>query len=119
MLLPGPIIMLLQRGAETVQKPNQSKRERARVEVTRLIAALDNYALQHVGLYPDSLQALIEPDSLGHRHLNLTRGPRDPWKREYIYTRDPVNVATLGADGKPGGTGDDADIDYQAIIDGR
>jgi hypothetical protein len=41
MLLPGPIIMLLQRGAETVQKPNQSKVQGARVEVTRIIEALD------------------------------------------------------------------------------
>jgi len=30
-----------------------------------------------------------------------------------------VNVLTLGADGVPGGTGDDADIDYVSIVNGQ
>lgn len=41
--------------------------------------------------------------------------PNDPWGRPYVY-RSPgdggkdYDLATYGADGKPGGTGEDADI---------
>jgi general secretion pathway protein G len=41
--------------------------------------------------------------------------PVDPWKDPYVYappgngSDEPV-ITSLGKDGKPGGTGDDADI---------
>jgi general secretion pathway protein G len=50
-------------------------------------------------------------------HGVLRRLPTDPWDRPYLYTidaRGPV-VSTLGADGKPGGQGDDADWDQYSI----
>jgi general secretion pathway protein G len=41
--------------------------------------------------------------------------PKDPWGRDYLYEAPTTDVPepkikTLGADGKPGGTGNDADI---------
>jgi general secretion pathway protein G len=40
--------------------------------------------------------------------------PVDPWGRPYIYkapgTKGDFDVVSLGRDGRPGGTGEDADI---------
>jgi len=43
--------------------------------------------------------------------------PLDPWKREYVYTTtasefEPFSLYSLGADGQPGGDGDNKDIGY-------
>jgi general secretion pathway protein G len=97
----------------------QSPPARTKADICVIHEGLDSHAADNGGRYPDSLEALVTPDELGHGYLNLTRIPRDPWGREYIYVRDSVNVMTLGADGKPGGTGDDADIDYKTIVNGR
>ena len=76
------------------------------------------YANQHAGQYPPSLAPLVAPDSKGHCLLDGFGGrlPRDPWKREYVYepphTGHPSpRVFSLGKDGHPGGSGDDADVD--------
>ena len=85
-------------------------------EIETLSFALDAYALQNEGRYPADLGALIAPNAAGERLLNRTTVPRDPWNREYLY--DPPTagatrprIYSLGADGKPGGTGIDADVD--------
>ena len=40
--------------------------------------------------------------------------PKDPWKRDYIYkypgNKSVFDLYSLGADGKPGGEREDADI---------
>lgn len=111
MLLPGPIIMLLQRCAETVQQPNQSKCQRARDDVTAIRAALDSYAMQHAGQYPESLAELVAPDASGFPYMNSTSVLRDPWDHQYVYARGPLRLLSYGRDGAPGGTGEDADIE--------
>jgi hypothetical protein len=76
--------------------------------------------MNNAGHYPPSLDLLVAPDTNGNRYLNQTRLPRDPWDREYCYVvGPPPNVGTFGADGKPGGTGDNADIDSASIVNGR
>jgi general secretion pathway protein G len=59
----------------------------------------------------------------GARYLNVDKVPADPWGREYLY--DPPGedqkrprVYTLGADGKVGGAGEDADVDSWTMRDG-
>ena len=55
-------------------------------------------------------------------YLNGFNGkiPKDPWKHEYHYepptqTYPNPHVWSYGADGKRGGTGDDADIDSEDL----
>lgn len=110
-----------------VAKPDQPGPTRASMAVrTRVIAdisalkmGLDSFATNNAGKYPDSLTVLVMPDLNGHRYLNQSTVPRDPWNREYVYVCDPVNVLSYGRDGVAGGTGDDADIDYASIEAGR
>ena len=44
----------------------------------------------------------------------LDKPPKDPWSRPYLYlhpgSHGDVDVFSYGADGKPGGDGEDADV---------
>ena len=91
----------------------------ARSQIELLSTALDSYRLD-VGRYPSTEQGLrvlrVEPS--GTRNWNgpyLSRNiPKDPWGNEYRY-RYPgeygeFDLWSYGADGRPGGTGDNAEI---------
>ena len=95
--------------------------ERAQVlaDIAVMHEALEAFANNNARTYPDTLDLLVTPDTNGHRYLNKTRIPKDPWGRDYIYCgkKDP-RVMTLGADGKPGGTGENADVDNHSILIG-
>jgi general secretion pathway protein G len=91
----------------------------ARAQIEALDKALDQYRLD-VRRYPSAEQGL---DALVNKPGNETSWsgpylkkavPNDPWGRPYVY-RTPGQKAefdlfSLGRDGKPGGTGEDADI---------
>lgn len=97
---------------------------RVKTDITAIDQALGEYAINNGGQYPDSLDVLIQPDDNGHRLLDRTTMPVDPWKNEYLY--DPPSpgeprprVYTLGKDGAVGGEGDNKDIDNWMIKDGE
>lgn len=77
-----------------------------RMDFKAISDALEVYRLKH-GKLPDSLEALV-----ADRELKAL--PRDPWRAAYLYERvgagDGYRLATLGADGAPGGTGANADL---------
>lgn len=87
------------------------------IETALKIYRLDNY------IYPTTeqgLEALIIPSTLEPEPRNFKQGgylaemPMDPWGRPYLYLspgeyRD-VDLYSLGADGLPGGEGQNADI---------
>ena len=83
---------------------------KARADIATLEQGLQMYRLDNLR-YPttdEGLQALV-----GGNYI--PRLPNDPWDRPYVYAapgRDgrPFHVATLGADGREGGTEDNADI---------
>jgi general secretion pathway protein G len=83
---------------------------KARADIATLEQGIDIYRLENLR-YPtgeEGLQALVAGNQ-------LRRLPNDPWNRPYLYSapgRDgkPFTVATLGADGREGGSGEDADI---------
>jgi general secretion pathway protein G len=102
----------------------QSHAQRIRADISTIKEALDMYAMHNAGNYPSSLTPLVTPDANGHRYLNHATVPKDPWGEVYGYAppgpgRPQPRVFTLGRDGLPGGTGDDEDVDYEAIVDGR
>lgn len=56
---------------------------------------------------PAHRDSYIDPDQFEGNEC------RDPWDRPYIYRRDQeggFEIISFGADGKPGGTGDDRDM---------
>jgi general secretion pathway protein G len=91
----------------------------ARAQIEALGKALGQYQID-VGRYPSTAQGLAalvsRPDAdVRWAGPYLAKAlPADPWGRPYIY-RSPgehgdYDLSSLGRDGKPGGTGDSAEI---------
>lgn len=82
--------------------------------------AVWEYASAHDGCFPPSLEALISADQNGAVFLRCARVPRDPWGRPFRYelsTRFPgFRVYSLGEDSRPGGEGEDGDIDSLTLL---
>ena len=96
-----------------------SKAKAAKIEIANLASAMELYRLTE-GTYPSNEQgiaALVEAPaggSWGGPYLTRKSAVNDPWGRPYLY-KSPgehcvFDVSTPGADGKPGGTGNDQDI---------
>lgn len=107
-----------------VGRGEDAKEAKAVADVESLGVALDLYSSDN-GVYPTTeqgLDALREPPTLPPtpRVWNgpylKKRMPLDPWGRAYLYQSpgvgDPAtyDLQSLGADGRPGGFGRDADI---------
>lgn len=102
----------------------QAQSVKAKSDIQAIMQSLTEYAINNKGSYPSSLQPLVTPDTNGHCYLEgyNQKIPRDPWKREYLYEpptpeHPKPHVYSLGADGKRGGTDDDADIDSDRIVE--
>jgi general secretion pathway protein G len=104
--------------------------EKAKVQVTKtqiraLEGALDAYKLDN-GFYPTTdqgLDALITKPVVGRipdkwrdgGYLKPARIPKDPWGKDYVYVSPgsegrEYEITSYGADGEPGGEGNNADI---------
>ena len=105
-----------------IRQLGSAKHKIAEQSIERLSGILDLYRLD-VGNYPTTSQGL---QALSQNTGNVTgwNGPyikdasgiNDPWGRPYQYkspsdrTGHAFDIITLGADGRPGGDGEDADI---------
>lgn len=103
---------------------SEARSATARTQIELLGTALDNYRLDN-GAYPSTEQGLEAlrvkparaPIPASWRGPYLRKDvPNDPWGRPYIYrfpgdrNAGSYDLSSLGRDGKPGGTGEDADI---------
>jgi general secretion pathway protein G len=99
---------------------SDSRVRSARLQIDSLAAALDLFYLD-TGRYPtatEGLQALITRspsiDRWNGPYLQQSTVPVDPWGQPYEYRVPGENgaydIVSLGSDGRPGGTGDAADI---------
>lgn len=101
-----------------------AKEATARAQIEMLGAALDAFRLD-TGRYPTTEQGLaalwtapsVEPRPINWRGPYLRKPvPMDPWGTAYVYrapgteSRTGYDLLSLGADGKPGGVGEDADV---------
>lgn len=98
-----------------------SKAKTAKIQIANLSTAMDLYYLSN-GSYPteqQGMKALVERPADGAPawdgpYLNKADGIIDPWGRPYLYkqpgTHGKFDISSLGADGKEGGTGEDADL---------
>lgn len=92
----------------------------AKAQIEALSHAVDTYRID-MGRFPDpneGLQALVKPPAdAGHWNGPYLRKevPLDPWGHAYVYRVPGTNgreyaIESLGRDGQPGGTGEDADL---------
>lgn len=94
----------------------KAKRTTAATQMKTFEQALDLYKLDN-GRYPSTdqgFEALTSGDR-GEPYLKGGKIPRDPWGNAYVYMSPgeggkPYEILSYGADGQPGGSGDDADI---------
>lgn len=106
-------------GPKMFGKVGTSKQKTAKTQISLFESALDTYRLD-TGKYPTTeqgLQALrIKPQG-----VNKWEGPYlpkdiplDTWGNPYQYKspgdHGPYDIISFGADGKPGGEGEDTDI---------
>jgi general secretion pathway protein G len=105
--------------------PSQDKAmaTKARADIATLESALEQYRLDNL-VYPatgDGLNALVAPPPSLVQPERYRRGgyikrlPDDPWGRPYHYQAPGADgkafdIWSTGADGVPGGTGENADI---------
>ena len=105
------------------QHVGAAKSATAKSQIEMLGAALDAYRLDN-GAYPTTEQGLnalwekptINPPANWRSPYLRKPVPNDPWGLAYLYAfpgqQNPngYDLLSYGADGKPGGQGDDADI---------
>ncbi len=97
----------------------KAKQKTAQTQIQMLATALDLFHLD-VGRYPtdeEGLKSLYsKPESTpGWSGPYLDKqAPKDPWGREYTYKcpgeHGPYDLYSMGADGQPGGEGENSDI---------
>jgi general secretion pathway protein G len=105
-----------------VSRPDEARIIAAKQDIATLMQALKLYRLDN-GRYPTTeqgLQALVVKPTSDPIPANwkaggyLERLPNDPWGHPYQYlnpgVHGEIDVFSLGADGQPGGEGNDADI---------
>jgi len=93
----------------------KAKRTAARTQMKALESAVSLYKLD-VGRYPttdEGLEALVDPPNDADPYMQKI--PKDPWDHPYVYLSPspdgkPYEIRSYGADGQPGGDGDNADI---------
>jgi general secretion pathway protein G len=98
----------------------KARRTQVRTQIENFMTALTAY-YGDVGTFPPTelgLQALrVKPEGVNNwAHPYLEKDiPLDPWGRPYLYKYpgehgDTPEIVSLGADGQPGGEGENADI---------
>lgn len=109
-----------------LERPEQARRTKARMQIEGLEAALKLFKLDN-GYYPSTeqgLTALVEQPTTGRLPKHWKEGgyldkgivPLDPWGNPFIYISPGVmnkeyDLEAYGADGEDGGEGNDADIE--------
>lgn len=105
-----------------LDEPERARRTSAATQIRSFEEALGMFRLDN-GFYPSTeqgLQALVNQPTIGRipaRYKDggyIRRIPNDPWGNPYVYLAPGVHgdydLLSYGADGQPGGEGDNADI---------
>lgn len=105
-----------------ISRPDEARVLAAKQDIASLMQALKLYRLdnQRYPLTEQGLQALVEKPTSAPLPPNWKTGgyverlPKDPWGNPYQYLNPglhgEIDVFSFGADGAPGGDGNDADI---------
>jgi len=95
----------------------QASVQKAKTDIAMLDQAIEAYRIDNV-TYPTAAQglAVLVAPRIGAAAGGgyIKKLPEDPWKRPYVYAmpgqHGAFDISSLGADGAPGGTGENADI---------
>jgi general secretion pathway protein G len=110
-----------------IGRPDEARVIAARQDIASLMQALKLYRLdnQRYPVTEQGLQALVTRPEVAPLAANWKAGgyverlPRDPWGNPYQYLNPglhgEIDIFSLGADGLPGGEGNDADIGSWAL----
>jgi len=58
---------------------------KVKMDIIAISAAVEQYAIENNGSYPESLRALVIPDEHGFSYMDQERVPVDRWGVEYGY----------------------------------
>ena len=110
-----------------ISRPDEARVIAAKQDIAGVMQALKLYRLDNQR-YPTTeqgLQALVTPPGSAPVPPNWKAGgyverlPKDPWGNPYQYLnpgiRAEIDISSFGADGAPGGEGNDADIGSWAL----
>ncbi len=110
-----------------MDRPGEAKQVKAKIQIEGLESALKLYKLDN-GTYPTTeqgLQALVDAPSTGAKkwrkggYIEKSKIPKDPWENEFIYLSPGIHgdhdMTSYGADGVPGGEGENQDINSWEI----
>lgn len=107
-----------------MERPGEAKQTKAKIQIESLETAIMLYKLDS-GRYPDTeqgLEALVQIPETGiiptkwrqGGYLEKGKLPQDPWGNSFVYlspgTHGDYDIISYGADGVPGGEGEDRDI---------
>ena len=105
-----------------IGRTEEAKKTQARVQIKHIEQALGLFKLDN-GFFPSTeqgLEALVRLPDAGRAPKNYRKGgyldrvPKDPWGNAYVYvspgSHGEYDVSSQGADGVPGGEGEDGDI---------
>ena len=118
MVIIGLLVALV--GPNLIRQGEKAKVKAARAQIEMLGTSLDTFRLD-VGRYPSTQEGL---PALRQRPFGTDRWdgpylkkdiPRDPWDHPYYYRSPgeggrPYDLLSYGADGGPGGDGDNRDV---------
>ncbi len=89
---------------------SKAKVTKAKAEISEIKKAIGIYKIE-TGKWPESLQDLNQPrKDGGENYIDIGK---DPWGHDYEFERNGSKfvIKSYGADGAPGGEGEDADLD--------
>jgi general secretion pathway protein G len=105
-----------------VGRTEEAKRTQTRVQIKNIQQAIELFKLDN-GFYPSTeqaLDALVRMPETGRIPKNYRKGgyldrvPKDPWGNPFVYVfpgqHGDYDISSYGADGVPGGEGEDADV---------
>lgn len=106
---------------QVIGRVDDAQIEKARADIRTIDSQMKFYRLDNFA-YPTTeqgIEALVnKPNDPNIRNWKtggyLDRVPKDPWGNEYLYlnpgNNGEIDIYTLGADGRPGGEGINADM---------
>lgn len=121
------IVMILAAvvGVNIAGRPGEARIAQARSQIKILQTAIEMFRADHgrIPTLEQGLEALVRPPQRPPVPRNYPDGgyllspavPLDPWGRPYLYLvpgrlGEPYEILTYGADGEPGGDGENAEI---------
>ena len=98
-------------------KATEANRKSATIQLEKIANAVELYRLE-TGRYPEELSDLVQQPAGVERwngpYVRKLSQLQDPWGTDLVIRRPgengPFDIISYGADGRPGGEGDDADI---------